>query len=638
MHRSPKSSMPRFPSISVPSTGWRAVVVLVIAVAWLGASESASDPNSPLASQILIPHEDSRARPTRRSLAKNCVVPLQCTPALYFSTVRVGPTESKHYDTFPFGKGDSSVCQIDGPSVIALGNLSANCYRVVDNVKLDFAGPGGFRKTRVVTKIPRTPFTVFGKTADGGWGGRCLRSGNYRLKMSVRGAGECVLLSTTYRFRVENAKCLQNLPPPTPSPTPIPPCANVEALSDLPNETLVALRNVTSPQSRAYRWVLVNRGRLQVDASRCIYEMTHLFAIYTAIWVIERETWQWGKREVEQYLERQLELCSWGYEMDCFRSFALTWKSAPRPIPTELFLATDLESFSARLETDLEYFSTRSSDRKRPTTKAARPLMGSFPMEFARFPRLRHLDFHNPGDRDTLLGGTLPTELGLLTQLESLHVDQQSQLSGTLPTEVGQMTSLTYLSICNTNLDGALPSELGLLTILTVLELEYVSLHGTIPSELGGLTKLSEITLRNTSLEGTIPSEMGGLTNLRLLNFEHNALQGTIPSNLGALIHLHTLYLGFNALHGTIPSEFGGLASLQLLDLGHNSLQGTIPLELGNLSTTLLDMTLNSNNFTPGALPCMAHATVMVSCDEVREDWFCLDGSCPSCDIHCNTR
>ena len=166
MHRSPKSSMPRFPSISVPSTGWRAVVVLVIAVAWLGASESASDPNSPLASQILIPHEDSRARPTRRSLAKNCVVPLQCTPALYFSTVRVGPTESKHYDKFPFGKGDSSVCQIDGPSVIALGNLSANCYRVVDNVKLDFAGPGGFRKTRVVTKIRRTPFTVFGKTAD----------------------------------------------------------------------------------------------------------------------------------------------------------------------------------------------------------------------------------------------------------------------------------------------------------------------------------------------------------------------------------------------------------------------------------------------------------------------------------------
>lgn len=46
-------------------------------------------------------------------------------------------------------------------------------------------------------------------------------------------------------------------------------CATVEELSDLPQYTLEALKNSTSPQSRAYQWMLANRERLWVKASRC---------------------------------------------------------------------------------------------------------------------------------------------------------------------------------------------------------------------------------------------------------------------------------------------------------------------------------------------------------------------------------
>eukprot|EP00966_Prymnesium_polylepis_P118456 2739094-Prymnesium_polylepis.1 len=66
------------------------------------------------------------------------------------------------------------------------------------------------------------------------------------------------------------------------------------------------------------------------------------------------------------------------------------------------------------------------------------------------------------------LGGEVPSELGLLTQLTALSMHSNS-LSGEAPSELGLLTQLTYLSMTSNSLSGEVPSELGLLTRLTEL-------------------------------------------------------------------------------------------------------------------------------------------------------------------------
>ena len=62
------------------------------------------------------------------------------------------------------------------------------------------------------------------------------------------------------------------------------------------------------------------------------------------------------------------------------------------------------------------------------------------------------------------------------------------------------MTDLRYLGAQNTRLKGTLPSQLGLLTQLTVLDLGYNYITGTVPSELQPLTLLASLRFVCTKL------------------------------------------------------------------------------------------------------------------------------------------
>jgi len=84
-------------------------------------------------------------------------------------------------------------------------------------------------------------------------------------------------------------------------------------------------------------------------------------------------------------------------------------------------------------------------------------------------------------------------------------------------------------------LRGSIPSELGLLTNLEDLYLYYNSLTGSIPSELGLLTNLQSLYLDGNSLTGSIPSELGLLNNLEGLGLYRNSLTGTLPNEVCAL-------------------------------------------------------------------------------------------------------
>ena len=81
-----------------------------------------------------------------------------------------------------------------------------------------------------------------------------------------------------------------------------------------------------------------------------------------------------------------------------------------------------------------------------------------------------------------------------------------------------RVTSLEFYVWYDQRLTGTIPAELGGLTNLERLSLSDNYLTGTIPAELGGLTNLQSLTLYDNYLTGTIPAELGGLTNLQSLD------------------------------------------------------------------------------------------------------------------------
>ena len=159
-----------------------------------------------------------------------------------------------------------------------------------------------------------------------------------------------------------------------------------------------------------------------------------------------------------------------------------------------------------------------------------------------------------------------------------------------------------HLRLGNNNLVGTLPEEIGNLTQLTSLYAYDNSLSGTIPEEIGNLTQLTALRLFNNSLSGTIPEEIGNLTQLTSLLLSANSLSGTIPNTLGNLLNLKMLALDYNLLSGAIPDWLGNLLQLDYLNLKNNSFTGVIPSSLGNLSL-LKTLYLNSKERYSGALP-----------------------------------
>jgi len=141
---------------------------------------------------------------------------------------------------------------------------------------------------------------------------------------------------------------------------------------------------------------------------------------------------------------------------------------------------------------------------------------------------------------------------------------------------------VTELSLFNNNIGGTLPKEIGLLTNLTMLDFEDNELSGPIPTKIGLLTSLMRIRLASNQLSGSLPTEIGLLTSLTDLYLQDNKLSGSIPSELGLLRILTVLHLHDNKLSGSMPSEIGLLTKLERLYIENNKLNGSIPSMLHN--------------------------------------------------------
>jgi Leucine-rich repeat (LRR) protein len=126
----------------------------------------------------------------------------------------------------------------------------------------------------------------------------------------------------------------------------------------------------------------------------------------------------------------------------------------------------------------------------------------------------------------------IPSEIGLLSNLEEFLVWSTTADGGTIPTEFGNCEKLQVLVIQGSNFVRDIPTELGKLTNLRRIVLEGGSLSGSVPSELGLLTNLNSLSIALNNLEGQLPDELGNLKQLSMLEVHYNDLVGSIPSGL----------------------------------------------------------------------------------------------------------
>jgi len=115
---------------------------------------------------------------------------------------------------------------------------------------------------------------------------------------------------------------------------------------------------------------------------------------------------------------------------------------------------------------------------------------------------------------------------------------------------------VTKLSLYDNNLHGTLPEEIGLLTNLQNLFLQSNHLSGTLPESLGKLTNLEVLNIMDNHIGGSIPKSMSrNLHKLKMVDMSKNKLEGTFPEELTSLKSLTHLWLNHLSLTGSVSDE-----------------------------------------------------------------------------------
>ena len=110
-------------------------------------------------------------------------------------------------------------------------------------------------------------------------------------------------------------------------------------------------------------------------------------------------------------------------------------------------------------------------------------------------------------------------------------------MSGEIPPELGSLTNLERLRLDDNQFTGKIPNEFESLEDLITLDLDDNALTGEIPPELGSLTNLQYLRLNDNQLTGKIPNEFESLEGLELLYLAGNALTGCVPEFLRDVLH-----------------------------------------------------------------------------------------------------
>lgn len=167
----------------------------------------------------------------------------------------------------------------------------------------------------------------------------------------------------------------------------------------------------------------------------------------------------------------------------------------------------------------------------------ATSLQGTIPGPSLLDPAYRHLDSFTLFQ--TQLTGSVPSEIGALTNLVELGLSEVPGLTGTFPTEMYQLTNLQFLIMTGGQIEGPLDGGhvhlIGQLSNLRELQVTHSRLSGSLPSEIGLLTSLQRLQVAHTPMDGQLPTELGLLTELEALWLHGSGFTGTFPAQACAL-------------------------------------------------------------------------------------------------------
>lgn len=189
-----------------------------------------------------------------------------------------------------------------------------------------------------------------------------------------------------------------------------------------------------------------------------------------------------------------------------------------------------------------------------------------------------------------------------------------NNLSGSIPREIGNLSELKELSLTNNaNLNGSLPPEIGLLQDLEILRITNADVDGRIPETIGNLAQLETLVIEDTEITGNIPASIGLLTNLQVLTLKDSKLTCHIPPEITLLTNLsgaNRADLSGNHLLQTRYEEIGDLVDLDdqsspldldeeaLVDCARNPAESDIVVSKSSLSErSLLNITLANEDF-----------------------------------------
>jgi Leucine-rich repeat (LRR) protein len=152
-----------------------------------------------------------------------------------------------------------------------------------------------------------------------------------------------------------------------------------------------------------------------------------------------------------------------------------------------------------------------------------------------------------------------------------------------VPKEIWMLDNLKKLQINLKIL--VLPTEIGILNKLTTLHFDDVSMF---PSEIGELCNLKELVIfRYSAL--TMPTEIGQLTKLEIFTLFHGDIE-ELPTEIGMLCNLKEMIL-FNNNIKKLPTEIGNLYNLEELHIWRTKISN-IPTEIGKLDNLKLKFEL----------------------------------------------
>ncbi|KAK7817413.1 receptor-like protein eix2 [Quercus suber] len=179
--------------------------------------------------------------------------------------------------------------------------------------------------------------------------------------------------------------------------------------------------------------------------------------------------------------------------------------------------------------------------------------------------------------------------------LEILQM-QGAQLSGQLIDELGQFKNLVILSLGYNSISGPIPWSIGNLSSLRSLDLQRNQINGTLPQSFGQLSKLESLNIGFNMLEGVVLEvHFANLTRLKTLVAFQNRLTLNVSDNWTPPFQLNTLVLGSWNLGSKFPLWLYSQKQLLSLDISNTGIIDAVPTWLWNLSSQFTYLNISHN-------------------------------------------